>query len=99
MTTETKTIEINILDKKFGVACKPGEENDLQDSAHLLDGKMREIRLGGKIVGIDRIAVMAALNIAHDLLMAQQELRQYNTGTEEQLLRINEKIEQALSQA
>jgi len=98
MTTELKTAEINILDKKFGVACKPDEEDDLRKSAQLLDSKMREIRRAGKIVGIDRIAVMAALNIAHDLLKAQQELKQYTSGTEEQLLRINEKIEQVLTQ-
>jgi len=98
MTTELKTAEINILDKKFGVACQPDEEDDLRNSAQLLDSKMREIRRVGKIVGIDRIAVMAALNIAHDLLKAQHELKQYTSGTEEQLLRINEKIEQVLSQ-
>lgn len=94
-----KTVQIKILDKDYGVACSAEEESELRDSAKLLDERMREIRRSGKIVGTERIAVMAALNMAHDLVKAQAELKQNEKVTEKHLSRINEKIEQALANA
>lgn len=61
-------ITIHILDKEYMIACDEDERHDLQRSAEYLDKRMREIRDSGKIVGSDRIAVMAALNISHELL-------------------------------
>jgi cell division protein ZapA len=61
-------ITIHILDKEYIIACDEDERHDLQRSAEYLDKRMREIRDSGKIVGSDRIAVMAALNISHELL-------------------------------
>ena len=61
-------ITIHILDKEYKIGCSEEERHDLQRSADYLDTKMREIRDSGKIVGSDRIAVMAALNISHELL-------------------------------
>jgi cell division protein ZapA len=61
-------ITIHILDKEYMIACSEEERHDLQRSADYLDTKMREIRDSGKIVGSDRIAVMAALNISHELI-------------------------------
>ena len=72
---------------------------DLKDSARLLDERMRDIRRSGKIVGVDRIAVMAALNIAHDLIKTRAELANQDRITERQLNRLNEKIERALANA
>lgn len=99
MTQEQKAVNIKILDKEFGVSCPPEEEAELLASARMVDTKMREIRQSGKIVGMDRIAVMAALNIAHELVSAQKELSQHSNGTEKQLARILEKVDQALAQA
>ncbi|MCG8671024.1 MAG: cell division protein ZapA [Pseudomonadales bacterium] len=101
MTQEdsAKTVQIKILDKDYGVACAPDEEVELQQSAKMLDERMREIRKSGKIVGTERIAVMAALNIAHDLVKAQTDLKENQKVTEKHLSRINEKIEQALANA
>jgi len=62
------TQDVTILGREFKVACKEGERAELADAVAYLDRQMREIRDRGKIAGIDRIAVMAALNIAHDLL-------------------------------
>ncbi|MCK5723446.1 MAG: cell division protein ZapA, partial [Gammaproteobacteria bacterium] len=59
-------ITIHILDKEYMIACDEDERHDLQRSAEYLDKRMREIRDSGKIVGSDRIAVMAALNISHE---------------------------------
>ncbi|MEO8752859.1 MAG: cell division protein ZapA [Casimicrobiaceae bacterium] len=61
-------LDIHILGRDYKVACKEHERADLLDAVAFLDGRMREIREGGKTGGVDRIAVMAALNIANELL-------------------------------
>jgi cell division protein ZapA len=74
MTTRTPpgagavTLDITLLGREYKVACKESERTALVDAVALLDRRMREIRDGGKIAGAERIAVMAALNLAHDLL-------------------------------
>ena len=64
-------VTVRILEKEYHVACPASEKADLMASAELLNGKMREIRDGGKVVGLDRVAVMAALNLANELLKIQ----------------------------
>jgi cell division protein ZapA len=64
-------VTIKILEKEYNVACPIEEKTSLLASAELLNLKMREIRDSGKVVGLDRVAVMAALNIANELLKAQ----------------------------
>jgi cell division protein ZapA len=64
-------VSIRILEKEYNVACPVEEKASLLASAELLNAKMREIRDSGKVVGLDRVAVMAALNIANELLKAQ----------------------------
>jgi cell division protein ZapA len=61
-------VTVRILDKDFVVACPPEERAELLESVEILNSKMREIRDSGKIVGLDRVAVMAALNLTHDVL-------------------------------
>ena len=62
------TLDVALLGREYKVACKDSERAELLDAVALLDRRMRDIRDGGKIVGTDRIAVMAALNLAHELL-------------------------------
>jgi cell division protein ZapA len=64
----TITLDITILGREFKVACKEGEREELTEAVALLDRRMREIRDAGKVTGTDRIAVMTALNFAHELL-------------------------------
>jgi len=64
-------VTIRILEKEYNVACPAEEKPALLASAELLNSKMREIRDSGKVVGLDRVAVMAALNLANELLKAQ----------------------------
>ena len=66
------TLDVAILGREFKVACKEGERAELLEAVAHLDRRMREIRDSGKVSGTDRIAVMAALNIAHDLLRARK---------------------------
>lgn len=73
MSEDTATVTIRLLDKEYRVSCTPDERNDLRLAADLLDGKMREMR-DAQIVGLDRIAVMAALNLSHELVLANRSL-------------------------
>lgn len=63
-----RTIEINLLGRSFKVACSKEDEVQLTAAAQYLDGKMRDIRENSKVIGVERIAMMAGLNIAHELL-------------------------------
>jgi cell division protein ZapA len=64
---------VNILGKEYQIACPEEEKPSLISSAQMLNDSMEKIRSSGKVVGLDRIAVMAALNLAHDLLTIQNE--------------------------
>ena len=68
MSNAPKTLEIKILDRELRIACPEEERSELLDAVAYLDKRMREIRDTGKIVSIERIALMAALNITHELL-------------------------------
>ncbi|MDX1504161.1 MAG: cell division protein ZapA [Spongiibacter sp.] len=70
-TTVTKeTVTVKILDKEYQVACPSEEQVGLMQAAKYLDQQMRSIRASGKIIGLERIAVMAALNISYELRQA-----------------------------
>lgn len=89
-------VTVRILEKEYQIACPPGERNALLDSAELLNARMREIRDGGKVVGLDRIAVMAALNIANDLLRARSKGDHLETDAKQRLRTMRERVEGAL---
>ncbi len=69
--SSVKNLDVTILDRQYRVACPDDERESLMASVAFLDQKMREIKGAGKIAGADRIAVMAALNIAHELLSSR----------------------------
>ncbi len=69
--SSVKNLDVTILDRQYRVACPDDERENLMASVAYLDQKMREIKGAGKIAGADRIAVMAALNIAHELLSSR----------------------------
>ena len=68
---KTLQLDVTILGREYKFACKESERAELMQAAALLDKRMREIRDHGKVAAIDRIAVMAAVNLAHDLLRAR----------------------------
>ena len=68
-------VSVRILEKEYQVSCPANERTALLDSAEQLNERMREIRDSGKVVGLDRIAVMAALNMANELLQAREKGR------------------------
>lgn len=90
------TAAVTILEKEYRVACSEEEQPGLQASAKLLNERMAKIRNSGSVIGAERIAVMAALNIAHELIQAKAELARQ--PVEEQMLdRLHEKVQAALS--
>lgn len=95
-SVETEAVTIRVLDKDYQVACPVDEREALLDSARFLDGKMREIRDNRKMVGADRVAVMAALNIAHDLLLCESG-KDGGSGAKTKLRNLQAKVEAAIS--
>jgi|TARA_R100001509_G_scaffold50600_1_gene27824 cell division protein ZapA len=89
---------VHILDKEYQVACPEGQQEDLIVSARYLDRQMRSIRDTGKVIGLERIAVMAALNISHELLQATQQAAQHNASLDAQAVaNLQQKLDTALS--
>jgi cell division protein ZapA len=66
--SEVKGMDVTIMGREFRVACPDDELDDLMAAVAYLDKKMRDIRDSGKIIGVERIAIMAALNVTHELL-------------------------------
>lgn len=97
MTEQFAQVSVRILDKEYQVACPPNERTDLLDSAEILNSKMREIRDSGRIVGLDRIAVMAALNMANDLMHAQARDQELEGGISDRLKLISDRVDNVLS--
>ncbi|MFK8329044.1 cell division protein ZapA [Pseudomonas sp. BJa5] len=96
--SSSNSVTVQILDKEYSIICPPEERSNLISAARYLDGKMREIRSGGKVIGADRIAVMAALNITHDLLHKQDRPEVPASGaTREQVRDLLERVDQALA--
>ena len=84
MSTDANSLNIRILDKDYRITCPPGEQESLQASARLLNEKINDIRAKGAIIGGERLAIMAALNLAHELLTCQE----YQSGYEDMQTRI-----------
>lgn len=95
--TQAKSVTVHILDKEYCIACPADERSNLEEAARYLDGKMRDIRAGGKVIGADRIAVMAALNISHDLLHKKQQLDEDAEQTRETVRDLLERVDEALA--
>jgi cell division protein ZapA len=66
--SDMQGVDVNIMGREFKVACSDDEREGLITAVNYLDKKMRDIRDTGKVVGVERIAIMAALNLAHELL-------------------------------
>jgi cell division protein ZapA len=94
---EAARINVRILDKDYLVACPHEERSALLDSAELLNAKMREIRDNGKIVGADRIAVMAALNLANEVLKLREKDTRIESALGDRVRGMRERVDAALA--
>ncbi|MBO9471821.1 cell division protein ZapA [Endozoicomonas sp. G2_2] len=80
MAEKQTALTIRILGRDYSIACPEGERESLLSSAEYLSRRMHAIQRKGKTLGIDRIAVMAALNIARDLIAAERQLERQQAG-------------------
>jgi cell division protein ZapA len=93
------TVIVTLLDKEYQVACPEGQQEALRESANYLNQQMREIRASGKVIGLERIAVMAALNISNELLQnggIESDSRDLSMPGGAQLKGLNDKLDKAL---
>ncbi|WP_455207160.1 cell division protein ZapA [Kaarinaea lacus] len=90
-------VTIRILDKEYQIACSEEERHSLLDSARYLDERMKEIRNSGKVIGSERIAVMAALNITHDMLQSRFKSANSVSVDSVKIKNLQEKVETALT--
>ena len=89
-------VSVRILEKEYHITCPLEERSDLLDSAEFLNSKMRAIRDGGKVVGLDRIAVIAALNMAAELLRYRNRDNHLESDVGGRLRILRERVESAL---
>jgi cell division protein ZapA len=94
--TEVARVGVRILEKEYFIACPYDERTDLMDSAAYLNGKMKEIRDSGKVVGLDRIAVMAALNLANEVVKMRGREQRLDSDVGVRLKGLRERVEAAL---
>lgn len=95
---QANAVLIHVMGKDYQIACPADEEKALQQAAAYLDTQMRSIRETGKVVGLERIAVMAALNITHAMQNSDAEGGLSREAADEQVGRLNQKLDKALHQ-
>lgn len=96
MSADPSRVSVRILEKEYQFACPAEERNDLIRSAEYLNAKMKQIRDGGRVVGLDRIAIMAALNLANDILKVRSTDETLEASVGLRLKALRERVESAL---
>ena len=89
----SEPVNVKILDREYTVGVEPGERDGLMAAAHLLDARMREIRGGNRMAAIDRVAVLAALNLAHELLQLKAQADKRDQALGQVLGELNRKLD------
>lgn len=95
--SKDQPVTVHVLEKEYCVACKPGERDELLESARYLDAKMREIRDNGRVLGADKIALMAALNISHELIQLKNRQNDGVDSISRRIRNLQDKIDTALN--
>lgn len=96
MSQKPQPVSLTIMGKEYKIVCEVDEQDDLIRSAQQLDLQMKKMRDAGKISGADRIAVMVALNLAHELQILKTQNTLLSRNLNECLARMNQKIENVL---
>ena len=89
-------ITVQILDKEYRIACPAGEEEALRESATFLNKRIIEVRESGKVIGPDRITVMAALNLAHEFLSERSKQEQVTSSINNRVRTLHQRIDNAI---
>lgn len=90
----SEPVNVRVLDREFTVGCEPGERDSLMAAVQLLDSRMREIRGNNKMAALERIAVLAALNLASDYLQLRNSDSERNGGIGRTLGEMNRKLDE-----
>ena len=98
MSEASSTVSVTILGKEYQVACPADQVDALTKAARFLDDQMEQIRASGKVVGLDRVAVMAALNMANDLIGARHTEEAIESDAKGKIIEMRERVESALQQ-
>jgi len=91
--TDLHSVQVSILAQSYTLTCPAGKEENLRQAAHNLDQKLSSIKKGGRVIGLERMAVMAALNMSAELIEAQEQLATLETAIEQ----LNKKVSDSLS--
>ena len=97
MNDAAAPVTVNILDREFLIGCTPDERAGLLAAASYLDGKMRELRGASRMQSVDRIAILAALNMAHELLQTKQRSEADAATMAQHLQALRTKLDAALA--
>ena len=98
MSADAKGLQINIMGREFRVACPEDEQKGLLDAVDYLNRKMQDVRDHGKVIGLERIAIMAALNITHEYLSTRVGGAFDMAEIQRRMTRMEATIEQAMSE-
>jgi len=96
MSDKSQAVSVKILDKEYKVACPKGEHGALIESAREVDARMRKIRKSGKVLNADRIGVMVALNLAHELLNAQTQVNNIDSNVLDRIDQLQTRINKTM---
>ena len=97
-SAKNTTVSVKILEKEYQVACPDDQVDALSASARYLDRQMSEIRDTGKVFGLDRIAVMAALNIANEFLANKGQVAEVSELVDDRVATLTDRISSALAE-
>ena len=98
MTTESNTLTVSIVGKDYQVACPAGEEQSLREAARYLHTLMESIRSSGRVVGLDRVAVMAALNVCNELLQSKSKHAEAHDLVTERVQKLSDRVADAINE-
>lgn len=96
MSEQTSPVKVTILDKEYFISCSDDEREQLRTAVDILNQNMLEMKRNGNVIGTERIAVMTALNMTHELLAYKQKNQDYTSKIDSTLKRLQGKINEAL---
>jgi cell division protein ZapA len=97
MTVQVIGTTVEVLGKSYQLKCPENEVESLRNAAHFLEKQMQEVRSRAHVLSVDRIAVFAALTMAHQLLTLETEKNQYEKNMTDRLQDLHDKIEKSFA--
>jgi len=94
--SQSEPVSVRILDREYTVGVGPEERDSLMAASRLLDAKMREIRGSNRMAAVDRVAVLAALNLAHELQLLRDEQARHASALQQTLAELNLRLDRAI---